>query len=379
MSQPHDQQELPFAQLEGSRAERKNLLGLALLKSNANIYLAQLMVWIFNTTDGGNPLKKSYDELASRPWGLCCSNSQARATVRQAKRLRILRVVETWAGPGIQAANEYAIDWGGVRQIVFGRQADTGVTTWQPGVSTKHPGVTTEHPGVTYEHPIIKEYTSSPFLSPSTPSCAGARQPEGAAGGVVLEEAAAAPVLAGTDWRPIKRRLAELGVYADLIEKIVHQAARNEATPDDVAALADHFESKPQAWTAGALALAVKRWTPAQSYDAESLWPPPSEAYRKQAQRVAAERQRREADAEHLTAQREAEQTRAHLAEQEARLGPVLDALEDAAIAELAATHWIARDLLSKQAARPTIGLLRSMLLDALEKRQLQTQETKPC
>jgi hypothetical protein len=60
-----------FEQSEGTRADLKNLLGLA-LQVQANIYLAQLMIWIFNTTDR-TKLKKSYNELALRPWGLCCS------------------------------------------------------------------------------------------------------------------------------------------------------------------------------------------------------------------------------------------------------------------------------------------------------------------
>jgi hypothetical protein len=88
-----------FDESEGTRADLKNDLGIALLKSNANIYLAQLMIWVFNTTDRTKPLKKSYDELAARPWGLCCSRSQAYATVKKAERLGMLHARPTYTGP----------------------------------------------------------------------------------------------------------------------------------------------------------------------------------------------------------------------------------------------------------------------------------------
>jgi hypothetical protein len=75
------QPELPFGEAEGSFAERKELLGLALLRANASIYESQFMLWLFNVTHGGihGFLEKSYAELAARPWGLCCHPNQAAA------------------------------------------------------------------------------------------------------------------------------------------------------------------------------------------------------------------------------------------------------------------------------------------------------------
>ena len=280
-----------FEKSEGTRADLKNLLGLALQRVEANIYLAQLMIWIFNTTDASRPLKKSYDELASRPWGLCCSRSQAYATVKKAERLGMLHAKPTYAGPGIQGSNEYSIDWDGVRQIVFPRRAGGYPIICDPPISTCDPGITTCDPPIStcdaYRN-NTSSHLSSPLITPT------ARQErEGAAGGslVLVSKAKTKtrqPVLAGSvppdqvlAWQAIVPRLESLGVYADTIERLLVDAAGRGASPGDVTALADHFESQPGSWTAGALTVALKRWSPGQAYDAVCLWPPPAEAARK--------------------------------------------------------------------------------------------------
>jgi hypothetical protein len=155
-----------FDESEGTRADLKNDLGIALLKSNANIYLAQLMLWVFNTTDRTKPLKKSYDELAARPWGLCCSRSQAYATVKKAERLGMLHARPTYTGPGIQGSNEYSINWAGVQQIVRPRRAVTYITTCDPPLTTCDPPLTTCDPPLT-TCDASKEYTSSHLITPS--------------------------------------------------------------------------------------------------------------------------------------------------------------------------------------------------------------------
>jgi hypothetical protein len=276
-----------FEQSEGTRADLKNDLGIALLKCNANIYLAQLMIWVFNTTDRTKPLKKSYDELAARPWGLCCSRSQAYATVKKAERLGLLHAKPTYAGPGIQGANEYSIDWEGVHRIVGVRRGVTYTTTCDPPLTTCDPPLTTCDPPLT-TCDASKEYTSSHLLTPlNTPAT---RQERGAAGLVLVRksktrtrESVLADVVPPDQvlaWQAILQRLLGLGVYADLCECLLVQLANRGATPDDVTALADHFQSRPGAWTAGALSLALKRWSPGQSYDAAALWPPAAETSR---------------------------------------------------------------------------------------------------
>ncbi|MFO7877963.1 MAG: hypothetical protein R6U55_15410 [Desulfovermiculus sp.] len=88
------QQQLPFAQAEGTRADRKNLLGLALLKAGRDLHLSKLCEWIFNVTAGGTDgdLTRSYKELAAAPWGLCCSRNKARLVVARARTLGIVAV-----------------------------------------------------------------------------------------------------------------------------------------------------------------------------------------------------------------------------------------------------------------------------------------------
>lgn len=338
-----------FEKSEGTRADLKNLLGLALMKSQANLYLAQLMIWIFNTTDSRSVLKKSYDELAATPWGLCCHRNQAYATVQKAKRLGLLKVTPTYGGPGIQAANEYAIDWPGVRRVVGLKsiigQPDGYHTTCDPPHTPCDPGHTTcDPPHTTCEH--TKEYTSSHLLAPlDTPTSSG-----GAAGAnLVLVRTARSKRTTGSvladsvrpdqvlAWRAIERRLLELGVYVDLSEDLLAKAAARGATPSDVTALADHFASKPGAWTAGALTIVLKRWAPGQPYDAAALWPPPSDEYVRASRRQAAERLSTTVVEEYREQRAESQRDLDAYRELDARLGPQLDALDDQAFAALVA------------------------------------------
>jgi hypothetical protein len=255
-----------FEVSEGTRADRKNLLGLALLKVNANIYLAQLMIWIFNTSHDSRPLRKSYEELASRPWGLCCSRNQAYATAQKAKRLGMLVITTTWSGPGIQGANEYAIDWVGVRRIVGLRQPVTYPTTCDPPPTSCDPPPTTcdppptslEAPPTTCDH--IEEYTSIHLSSPtntSSPSC-------------IREEEAGVDASA---WGAVRQKLLDLGVYFSVVDEALDSLSSRGGSPLDAAMLAEQFTTRRKEFGAGALALALKHWRPGQAYDAAGLWP----------------------------------------------------------------------------------------------------------
>jgi hypothetical protein len=163
------QSDLPFAEIEGTKAELKNMLGIALLKVNANIYLAQLCVWVFNVTTGmgrREPLRKSYAELSQRPWGLCCHPTNVACTVKKARRLRLLTVTETWSGPGIQGPNEYAINWAGVQALVALPMPAPPHSSSDPGHSISDPPHSTSDPGHSLSDQY-KEYTSSHLFSPS--------------------------------------------------------------------------------------------------------------------------------------------------------------------------------------------------------------------
>jgi hypothetical protein len=165
---PLEQRTLDFSAAEMQYADRQNLLAIALQRAECDLFLARLCLWIFNTTDGGlaGELKKSYEELAARPYGLCCSRSKARSTVAQAKFLGLITVAEERYRSFGQTSNAYALDWAAIHSFVHGPKKRhsleglPGVSTEHGGVSTEHGGVSTEHGGVSTEHPF-KEITFS--------------------------------------------------------------------------------------------------------------------------------------------------------------------------------------------------------------------------
>ena len=111
------QRELPLSEAEGSYDERRNRLGLALIRVNADLYLRDFMLWIFNVTDGGiaGSLKKSINEIMQHPWGLCCSKSKARSTVETAAHYKWIVIERTYSAQGDAGPNSYAINWPGIR------------------------------------------------------------------------------------------------------------------------------------------------------------------------------------------------------------------------------------------------------------------------
>lgn len=159
---PHEtsQRELPFGEAEGSFAERKELLGMALLKIRADIYLCQFVVWVFNATSGGvsGALQRSYDELAQAPFGLVCSKRKAQDTVSHALRMGLVGCTETRNSDGGRGTNCYWIDWAGVRQLV-------GLNVVPHGTG-RHGGGTGRHGGGTACH-ALKENTFSKHSSES--------------------------------------------------------------------------------------------------------------------------------------------------------------------------------------------------------------------
>jgi len=165
MTDRQQQQELPFAEAEGTRADRRNLLGLALLRAGPDLYLSKFCDWIFNITAGGTAgeLTKSYRELAAGPWGLCCSRNKARLVVARARSLGLVTVTESRYVSFGQRANDYAIDWDGVRRLLrmqAAPQLDPHPPPRQPGALTEHPHALTEHPHALTEHPFQRNNCS---------------------------------------------------------------------------------------------------------------------------------------------------------------------------------------------------------------------------
>ncbi len=170
------QTKLGFALDPGDIAERRNMLGLVVLRlhglelGDGALFARELLLWVFNVTahGTGGDLKKSYAELAAYPWGLCCSESRVRRVVRALRKHRVLRVDENRYQSDGQSANSYTLDWEGIRQLL-------GLWS-RSGVPTEHPPVPTEHPPGPTEHPF-KEETPLPV-----PSVNSGPEPEGRAG-----------------------------------------------------------------------------------------------------------------------------------------------------------------------------------------------------
>lgn len=160
------QRELPFAEAECSRADRSNLLGLAMLKIGVDAAEARLLDWIFAVTDGGirGELKKNYDELSSRPRGMCCSRNKARAAVERLEHRGVIDVHRNRYRSGGQDANAYRINWEGVRAVIG---LGPGATTEHPGATTEHPPAATRQGDAATGHPLIG---ITAFLKPSWPA-----------------------------------------------------------------------------------------------------------------------------------------------------------------------------------------------------------------
>lgn len=167
----HRQGELPFAQAEGSHAERLNLLNLALSRLECDLHLANFVRWIFATTAGGREgeLLKSYEELASRPNGLCCSYSKARSTVAWALQAGIVRAAEHRYVSLGQKANSYTIDWEGVSAVLHAPR--------RPGAFIEQGGALTRQGPASTRQPFKEEILSLNSLCNSGPDRKAGPQP----------------------------------------------------------------------------------------------------------------------------------------------------------------------------------------------------------
>ncbi len=122
-----DQLALDFATPEASWAERRDQVGKAVVQLGGDLHLRELLIRVLNCErDRGEPLVKSFAELALRPWGLCCSVSKARRTVAFATRAGILAVEDRRRDNQSQARNGYRLDWQGIRAVIFGDSPPAG-------------------------------------------------------------------------------------------------------------------------------------------------------------------------------------------------------------------------------------------------------------
>ncbi len=219
------QKDLPFAEAEGSRAERRNLLGLALLRGAADCQLSVFVQWVFNATAGGadGELIRSYQDLAARPWGLCCSASKARSTVGRARQLGLVRLAENRYTSGGQRANGYSIDWDGVRRrLGFEPHPRSDEVRSKPQPEEVRPGALTEQGGVSTRHPY-KEHShlaSSLQLPEPVPEAAAEAEK------IFLE----IPVLAATVNRPVRPLPAGGNFPCGIFPSLTERHLRSEPT-----------------------------------------------------------------------------------------------------------------------------------------------------
>ena len=131
------QQPLPFAEGEAAQDDRRNLLAAALVKIRCDARLSVLLYWIFNFVEkNGDGLTRSYDQLAARPYGLCCELWEAREVVAHAKQIGLVNIHRQADWRGMQRANTYALNWDGIQGILSaGRVAPVPPATQQAACS----------------------------------------------------------------------------------------------------------------------------------------------------------------------------------------------------------------------------------------------------
>ena len=168
MMEPQHQKDLPFAEAEGTRAERRALLGRAIVKAEADCQLSVFLQWVFNVTAGGRSdvlgLCKTQLELAYRPWGLCCSRSKAKSTVGRARELGLITAEEARYVSGGQRATTYVIDWPGIWSMLGIAEQPLAVVATEPTPVATEPTPVLWRPGSVLREPPYKETT---FFVPS--------------------------------------------------------------------------------------------------------------------------------------------------------------------------------------------------------------------
>lgn len=110
-----------------------------------------LLWWIRNVETEKHGLKKTADEIAEQLW---CSAKSVRRFVSFLVENELVSIIEHHAYTGSQQANEYCIDWDGVRKRYASALSELGIKVQRPreGQSVP-PGGQTDHPPVQTDHP----------------------------------------------------------------------------------------------------------------------------------------------------------------------------------------------------------------------------------
>lgn len=97
--------------------ERRALLNLALVKVECDLRLAHWCFHLLNLQLGseeGDWHQITYERLASRPYGLCCTPQQAEYTVKTSVDLGLVLKEPRQDAVGTNAGNAYRLDWAGI-------------------------------------------------------------------------------------------------------------------------------------------------------------------------------------------------------------------------------------------------------------------------
>lgn len=352
------QQGLPFGAAEGMYRERESLLLLAIRVVEADLALTTFVKMIFYATGGGStPYKKTFDELAERPHGLCCSRRTAIRIVEQAVELGWVISTPTEFASGGWSANEYEINWEGIKtslDLKRRRRPKGRATKCQVVIPWCQDGIPLCQPVTS-----IKDSSSLNDLleNPPPPS-----SPAPAA------RATSAPAtISEQSWREAEEALRGCGMQA--ARQAVLEARSRGLTPRDVSDVVAEFGTlrgelgAGGADPVGALFFRLR----------EGAWPRRQAAATATAGTVDAERAQRAAAAvERLSgfeeAQQQAAREREQLAELEQRHGAELDAADPEELARLLELNGFDGSIAACRRA-PRFGrgsaLLRGVLLEA--------------
>lgn len=256
------QRHLEFGAAEGQKEERRQRLGLALIAVDCDAELSRLCEYIFNLTAGGasGTVVKSHDELAARPWRMCCSRAKARSTVSRAVSLGLIRRTEQRYISQGQRANAYEIDWQGIERILIERasgrripQTVLAAACQEPGALPEHPPALPEHPGALAEHPpALTEHPYKEQEDSSNPP---------------FETSSSTPERASATWAAVEAALIAEGV-TDFQGPI--REAKEHVTAEHVLQVIAHYRGTT-GYGAGALKCRVERCRP--DLPPEANWP----------------------------------------------------------------------------------------------------------
>lgn len=369
-----------------SRQQERRAMLITALREIARTHKVALhhvkfLEWVANV-EGASGLIRDRDQIAEELW---ISRATVIRMVSTLVEWGVLSVIEKKYASGVQAPNEYTIDWQGVDRWYQAKLARQGL---RPAAAGSHGDTlgdqdeTRGYHGDTNGSHGDTRYSSScssSFFPPPLPPLARA-----SIGGeeVVVEEVDCAtketpPASAGrraSAWSDARAALRATGLRA--VDQAVAQAQSRRVPPAIVVAAAAFFEAhrerwisddKPPGWECGALMFFLRQWRAGDDVEDWACWPSFSAAWRSRQARERAEAERAAA----IVAKRQRAQSlrewHQHL---EREYGAELDALTPDQVEQL--YQSLPPDIRSTIRAselrrRPLVGHARTCLLEHMD------------